>query len=420
MGDLLTILPLMLALLLAQGFFSGSEIALVSSDKLKLRSRAERGDKHAELVLKLFKKPETILATTLIGTNISTVILTVLGTATMIELLGTGGELYAILLLTPLMLIFGEVVPKSVYQQHADRIAPHVATLLAVIRALLLPLSLTFGWIGKQISKLVGPAASSPSPFVTRQRLRLMLDSADQAAELPVLDRDRIQRAVRLSGMTVGEAMVPLARVTGAPLKTTMRKLQTLSRRTGHRRIPLFEGNISNITRIASWSIWDELEPEFITHKVKAYSLKPHFTSPIERLDDLMPVLMARRDKMAVVVDEFGSAAGIVTVEDLMMMLLGDVAKGVHLGPGGWGEPLRVSRLDDDVIIMDAQARLPDAAELLDIELPTREFHTLGGFLTSHIGRIPIAGDSVEEFGYRFTVIEGTARAPEKIRIEPV
>jgi len=420
MNDLLTILPLMLALLLAQGFFSGSEIALVSCDKLKLRSRAERGDKRAGLVLKLFKNPETILATTLIGTNISTMSLTVLGTATMIELAGTGGELYAVLLLTPLMLIFGEIVPKSVYQQRADSIAPHVATLLAVIRTLLLPVSLTFGWIGKQVARIVGPEASSTSPFITRQRLRLMLDSADQAAELPVLDRDRIQRAVRLSGMTVGEAMVPLAQVIGAPRKSSMKKLQALGRQTGHRRIPLFEGNISNITKVAVWSIWDELDPEFISYMVKNFSAEPHFTSPVERLDDLMPVLMARKDKMAIVVDEFGSAAGIVSVEDLMLILLGDVAKGVHLGPGGWGEPLQVSRLDENVIVMDAQARLPDAAELLDVELPAHEYHTLGGFVTSHLGRIPTPGDTIEEFGYRFTVIEGSSRIPTKIKIEPV
>ena len=420
MNELVTILPLMVTLLLAQGFFSGSEIALVSCDKLKLRSRAERGDKRAKLVLELFKKPETILATTLVGTNISTMSLTVLGTATMIELVGTGGELYAVMLLAPLMLIFGEIVPKSVYQQRADSIAPHVATLLAVIRTLLLPISLTFGWIGKQIASMVGPGDSAPSPFITRQRLRLMLDSADQAAELPVLDRDRIQRAVRLSGMTVGEAMVPLAQVVGAPRKTSMKKLRSLGHQTGHRRIPLFEGNISNIKQVAVWSIWDELDAEFVSNKVKTFSVEPHFTSPIERLDDLMPVLMARQDKMAVVVDEFGSAAGIVTVEDLMMILLGDVARGVHLGPGGWGEPLQVSRLDEDVIVMDAQARLPDAAELLDVELPAREFHTLGGFITSHLGRIPIPGDVVEEFGYRFTVIEGSSRTPTKIKIEPV
>jgi CBS domain containing-hemolysin-like protein len=247
-----------------------------------------------------------------------------------------------------------------------------------------------------------------------------MLDSADQSDELPVLDRDRIQRAVRLSGMTVGEAMVPLARVTGAASQSSLKKLLAASRPSGHRRIPLFEGNISNITGIAVWSIWDELEPDFINRKVADFRVQPHFTSPIERLDDLMPVLLARKDRMAVVVDEFGSAAGIVTVEDLMMILLGEVARGVHLGPGGWGQPPEITRLGQGVILMDAQARLADTAELLDLELPAGEFHTLGGFLTGHLGRIPGKGDTVEAFGYRFIVEEGSSRAPSRIRIEPL
>lgn len=420
MSELLPVLPVLLVLLLAQGFFSGTELALVSCDKLKLRSRAERGDKGARRVLKLFRKPETILATTLIGTNISTMSLTVLGTATMIKLAGTGGELIAVMLLSPLMLIFGEIVPKSVFQQHADVIAPRVAGLLSVIRLLLLPLSSAFGWLGTRISRAVSPAETAPSPFVTRQRLRLMLDSADQADELPVLDRDRIQRAVRLSGMTVGEAMVPIARVVSAPLSATRKALLKKSRQTGHRRIPLFEGNSSNVVRIAAWTIWDELEPGFDRQPVSRFTVEPHFTSPMERLDDLMPILLARRDSMAVVVDEFGSAAGIVTVEDLMQILLGDVARGVHLGPGGWAEPLEITRQEGDVIIMDAQARLVDVAELLDIELPSHEFYTLGGFVTSQLSRLPGIGDSVEKFGYRFTVTAGSPRAPTRIRIEPV
>jgi len=418
MGELLAFLPVLLGLLLAKGFFSGSEIALVSSDKLKLRSRAERGDRGAKRVLKLFLQPEVTLATTLIGTNICTMSLTVLGTALMIELAGTGGELYAVLILTPTMLILGEIVPKSIYQQHADVIAPRVAGVLSVVRLVLLPVSLCFGWIGRRISRWVGPV-TAPSPFVTRQRLRLMLDSADQNDELPVLDRDRIQRAVRLSGMTVGEAMVPLARVTGAPLHSSMKKLLAISRRTGHRRIPLFEGNSSNITEIAAWTIWDELDPGFATSRLRDHSLKPYFASPVQRLDELMPVLLARKDKMAIVVDEFGSAAGIVTVEDLMMILLGDVARGVHLGPGGWGSSPEVSRLADNVVVMDAQARLLEAAELLDLDLPTRDYHTLAGFLTSNLGRIPAEGDAVEAYGYRFTVVEGSTRAPHRIRIEP-
>lgn len=420
MTEFWAVFPVMLLLLIAQGFFSGSEIALVSCDKLKLQSRAERGDKRARLVLKLFRNPETILATTLIGTNISTMTLTVLGTVTMIEVVGTGGDFYAILLLTPMMLIFGEIVPKSVYQQHADKIAPRVAPLLMFLRTVLMPLTLVFGWVGKRISRLVGPTASVPGAFVTRQRLRLMLESADRAAELPVLDRDRIQRAVRLSDMTVGEAMVPLAQVLGAPSGVTMKKLARIGAKAGHRRIPLFDGNISNIAKVAMWSIWDELAPDFTKRRLNEFTVTPHFVSGIQRLDELMPVLLSRVDRMAVVVDEFGTATGIVTAEDLMTILLGDVARGSHLGPKCWTAPLQIERLSSGAYLMDAQTRLGEAEELLDVEMPTREFHSVGGFLTSRLRRIPILNDSLEEFGYRFTVVEASSRAPSKILIEPV
>ncbi|MDA1370329.1 MAG: hemolysin family protein [Proteobacteria bacterium] len=420
MTDLWTVLPIMLLLLLAQGFFSGSEIALVSSDKLKLQSRAERGDRRAKLVLKLFRNPESLLATTLIGTNISTMTLTVLGTVTMIEAFGAGGDLYAILLLTPIMLIFGEIVPKSVYQQHADTIASRVAFPLSVIRIVLLPLTLGFAWTGKRIARLVGPAAVVPGAFVTRQRLRLMLESADRAAELPVLDRDRIQRAVRLSDMTVGEAMIPLAKVIGAPDGISMKKLARTGSEAGHRRIPLFEENISNITKVAFWTIWDELAPGFTAQKVTKFTITPHFASSIQRLDDLMPFLLSRADHMAVVVDEFGSCTGIVTAEDLMAILLGSVARGIELGPRAPEKPVHIERLQGDAILVDATTRLAEAEEILDVEMPTREFHTLGGFLTSRLQRIPQINDSVDEYGYRFIVIEANSRTALKIMITPI
>ncbi|MFM1895923.1 MAG: hypothetical protein RLZZ385_997 [Pseudomonadota bacterium] len=420
MSDLTIMVPLLAALLLIKGFFSGSEIALVSCDKLKLKSRAERGDKSAALVLKLFDKPETMLATTLIGTNIASMTLTVLGTAMMLELVGNGGDIYTVLILTPLMLILGEIVPKSVYQQHADTLAPRLAPLLAVIRLLLQPVSLVFGWLARRIADAVAPKAEGISPFLTRQRLRLMLESADRAAELPVLDRNRIQRALRLADMTVGEAMVPLVEVVGAPYNVTLRKLSMLGRKSGHRRIPLYRDNISNIVGIASWTIWDEMTPGFTKHKLKEFVLQPYYASAIQRLDDLLPVLLSRSDRMVVVVDEFGTATGIVTIEDVMEILLGEAARGLHLGAHGWELPRQPEHLEGNVLLLDARSRLVEVAELLDVDLPSREFHSLGGLLTGRLRRIPRQDDSLEEFGYRFTVVEATQRAPIRVRVEPL
>lgn len=420
MIELLILIPFMLILLFAKAFFSGSEIALVSSDKLKLRSKADRGDRGAKAVLRLFRNPESILATTLIGTNVSSMTLAVLGTAILIGLLGPGGDLYATLILTPIMLVFGEIVPKSVFQQRADVIAPAVARPLGALRVLLMPIVLAFSWVGRKISQKVAPKGVIPSPFVTRRRLRLMLESAERIAEPLILDRDRIQRAVQLSDMTVGEAMVPLARCTGASDSATTKELIALSRNTGDRRVPIYEGNISNIVAIATWTIWDELRQGFESTAPTELTVTPHFASSIQRLDELLPILLARKDHMAVVVDEFGSATGIVTVEDLMAVLLGDVARTARPRPPGWKQPSPIERQGENDVLIRADAPLVEIEELLDIGLPTREFHTVGGLMTSRLRRIPAVDDTIEEGGYRFTVVDATSRAPTRILIQPL
>jgi CBS domain containing-hemolysin-like protein len=244
-----------------------------------------------------------------------------------------------------------------------------------------------------------------------------MLESAENIAEPQIVDRNRIQRAIQLSDMTVGEAMIPLANVAGAPGTASMKDLVTLGRESRHRRIPLYEGNISNIVAIASWSIWDEIDPEFASKSPADFTVPAHFASSIQRLDELLPILLARTDHMAVAVDEFGTAVGIVTVEDLMALLLGNVARGSR--PRFPRGPQSASvETQDDILLMDASTPLAEIGELLDIGLPTREFHTVGGLMTSRLRRIPAVGDILEESGYRFTVVEATSRAPTRIRVE--
>lgn len=151
MTELLFILLGMVVLLLMKGFFSGSEIALVNSDKIKLHHRANQGHKGAKLVLKLFRTPDVLLGTTLVGTNISTVSLTTIGTMMMISHFGENGDLIAFLVFTPLFLIFGEIVPKSVYQQKSDVISPIIVYPLKLFSILFAPVIFVFcAWRASQ------------------------------------------------------------------------------------------------------------------------------------------------------------------------------------------------------------------------------------------------------------------------------
>ena len=168
--DLFTAIVLMFFFLLLKGFFSGSEIALVSSDKIKLRHREKQGDRGAGLALKLFQHPDVILSTTLVGTNISTVVLTTIGALLMIGYFGDSGEIYAFLVLTPVLLILGEIVPKSVYQQRADSLTPIIIYPLRWASLLFYPVVFIFSRVARLAARLVGAGKIEQPFFITREQ----------------------------------------------------------------------------------------------------------------------------------------------------------------------------------------------------------------------------------------------------------
>ena len=177
--DLLIILLVMVLLLLLKGFFSGSEIALVNSDKLKMHHKAKQGNRGAQLVLKLFETPDVLLGTTLVGTNIATVVLTTLGTMLMIRSFGQLGDLYAVLLFTPLFLVLGEIVPKSVFQQKSNEIAPMIVYPLRVFSFLFYPLVFVFSRVARLCARLVGGGKTEQTVFITREQMRMVVDRLD-------------------------------------------------------------------------------------------------------------------------------------------------------------------------------------------------------------------------------------------------
>jgi len=234
--DVVLIVFAMIILLLLQGFFSGSEIALVNVDKIHMRAKASQGSRGAQLVLNLFKRPEVLLTTTLVGTNVSVVTLTALGTVLMIRWFGDVGELYSVMVFTPLLLIFGEVVPKSVYQQRADQFAPVVVYPLRAFKFIFYPIIFGFSLVARLAAKLAGQPISPQSLFITRQQLRTVVEMAERGANVDVFDQMRIKRAIRFANTTVGEAMVPIAemvehRIRAYPIDELEKLIWTVTRR---------------------------------------------------------------------------------------------------------------------------------------------------------------------------------------------
>ncbi len=421
MLPLLWIIPLMLFLLLLKGFFSGSEIALVSADKIKLSHRAKQGDRGAQLVLELFRQPEKLLTTTLVGTNFATVTLTTIGTLLMIRLLGNEyGDMYAFLLYTPLFLILGEIVPKSIYQQKANDFARYVVYPLRFFTFLFFPIVLIFSRVARYAARLGGDGVVSQHLFMIRDQLRTVIDMAERASDIEVFDRFRIERAIRFADTTVGEKMVPVAEIKALELGRSTLDAIDIIKKTGFNRLPVYKKNVSNIVGIITLSTWDLLDADITGRPLQELSSVPHYVSPYESIAELLPVLRDRKDQVAIVVDEFGSAVGMITMEDIVEAVVGDIEVGYEFEEYLKHKSRKYSMIADGVYLMDGRLPISEMNDVLGLFLPGKEFHTVGGMMMSRLRHLAKEGESIIESGYRFTVEEADERTVKKVRVERV
>ena len=417
--DFLVILLVMVLLLLLKGFFSGSEIALVNSDKLKLHHKANQGNRGARMVLKLFQTPDVVLGTTLVGTNISTVVLTTIGTMMMIRHFGEAGDLYAVLLFTPLFLILGEVVPKSVYQQKSDEIAPIIVYPLRVFSALFYPVVFIFSRIARLGARMAGGGKTEQNVFITREQMRMVVEMADRGASVDLFDRARIKRAIRFAETSVGEAMIPVAEMTAINRNRDTRSAIQQVRRRGYNRLPVYSRNISNIVGIVTLTTWDLMDPELPERSIEDLIKPAYYVSHYQSIDQLLPILRTREDHMAVVVDEFGSAMGMITMEDILEEVVGEIDVGYDFEEYLPRRKRTFEVLDEETYIIDARLPISEANDVLFASLPAAESHTIGGLVMARLRHIPKQGESIVEAGFRFTVEEATDRAIVKLRVEP-
>lgn len=411
----------MLVLLFLKGFFSGSEIALVNADKLHLTHRANHGHRGSQMVLRLFRTPELLLTTTLVGTNLTTVTLSTIGALLMFRFFGEKyGDLIAFLVYTPIFLILGEIVPKSVYQQTSDRIAPIVVYPLRVFYFLAFPVVFVFSRIARIAARLSGGGPAGHGLFVTREQIRAVVEMAERGSNVDHFDRIRIRRAIRFAETTVGEAMIPIAEVVAINRKKATTDAIQRVRKRGYNRLPVYEGNISNVVGVVTLTTWDLLDQELGSHALRELVRPAHYVTHYETIDEVLPVLKSRDDHLAIVVDEFGSAIGIITMEDIIEEIVGDIDVGYEFEEYLPRKRHRYRELDPDGNAYEMDARLPisEVNDVLGLSLPTTEFHTAAGLVIARLRHLPRAGDEIVESGFRFRVEEVDGPMIKRIFVE--
>ncbi len=421
--ELILELLLILVFLILKGFFSGSEIAMVNCDKLKMRHQAKMGNAGAKLVLKLFKTPDVILGTTLVGTNIATVTISTLAALMFIGFFGPRGDLISVLVFTPFLLILGEIVPKSVYQQKADAIAPIIIYGLRFFSLLFYPVIFIFSRVARIATRLVGGNSGQHGDFITREEIRMLLEMSETSTSVSRrFDKKRVGRIIRFAETTVGETMIPLAEVVGINEEATMPEAMEMVWKYGFNRLPVFRGNLTNVIGVLTLDTWDLMEPDLEKKSLEEFIHNPLYISPRQTIDQTLPMMRARDDHMAIVVDEFGSATGILTMEDVLEEVVGEIDVGYDFEEyhPKRSRATHIHQEGDDEFIVDGRTPMSQINDVLHTHFPLGEAHTIAGLILNRLRTIPRSGASIVEDDFRFTVQDADERSILKVHIQRV
>jgi putative hemolysin len=398
-----------ISLLLLEGFFAASEISMVSANRRRLYHRAEEGHHGAKMALKLLSRPEHMLATTLLGAYMAAAANTILMTMLLLDRLGRAGELPALLVLPPLLLILGEIIPKSIGRQQATMLAEKLAPPLWVASWIIYPITLIFAGGSRLVLFFTGVRKTGQLPFITREDLRLVVEKSGPEVDLESKERIFIHRILQFSLRTVKEVMVPLIRVTAIPDTLTLGQAVAEFRASRFSRLPVYHRRIDNLIGVVhDFDLLGEEGPE---RPIRTFMRPVQYVPELKKIDRLLAAMQRQGTHLAVVVDEYGGAVGIVTIEDLLEEIVGEITDEFDQ------EVAPFRKLGEGHYMISARTEIKLLNELLHLGLPGGDYETLAGFLIAEMGELPRAGEHLQYRNLKFTVRQAETRAVKEVEL---
>jgi putative hemolysin len=419
MSVLFPLLVFIIALAL-QGLFAGYETGFISSNPIRIRYLAEeeRSSRAARL-LHYLERPDKMLSALLIGTNLMVVTCTVIVSLTTKELehfltaksTVNLQDVISTAIVAPIMLIFAEIIPKSVFRLHPNL----TITLFPIIRffyTVLAPVAAPTAWATRGLLRLVGGSDKYiPSLMSSREDVRDLVDEGvDQGAVKPD-EQEMIHSVIDLQATTAKEIMVPRIAIQALPDTATRSELVTMFVETGRTRIPIYHESIDHVIGVVSaYAILRDTEPD--RQDIVRFMRDTMHVPDTMRVDDLFQQMKKRRQHVAIVMDEYGGTDGLVTIEDILEEIFGEIQDEYD------NEESPIHKLGPNAYVVDARTPLEQVAEVIGIPIADEEVETFGGWLMHVAGHIPSQGHVVEHARCRMTVLAGGPNFVSRIRLE--
>ena len=412
-SDLSLLLP---PLLLVEGFFSGSEIALLSSDRIHLRRQARHGSRGAQIAIELADHPERILSTTLLITSLCVVGISSLSSLFFLEQSPNHSELYTVLLTSPLVVIFGELIPKTLYQRYSTFLAPWVAIVIHWTYWIFYPFTRFLSSYTAKLTRIVGPIEEllTGKRHTTREELETLLDYDQKESELKLTERQMIRSILEFRESEAKHALIPLVRVDAIEDVATVREALELFEKHRHSRMPIYSERIDNIVGVLEAA--DLFMATDLDQPIRHYLSTAHYVAESQSLNSLLLEMHQDDNEMVIIVDEHGGAVGILTFEDIVEEIVGEISDEYDT------DSLPFKSIHDNAWIIQAKMEIEQINERLNLELPQGEYETLSGFLLQQFGRIPEVRDELffntPAGQLKFTIRKATKRHIEIVLIE--
>lgn len=393
---------LIFVLLLLSAFFSSSEIAMFSLAKHRIDALVEDGVPGAKIVKSLKSDPHRLLVTILVGNNIVNIAMSSIATVIVGYYFDPGvAVLVSTFGITTLVLLFGEIAPKSYAVENTESWSLRIARPLKYSETLLMPLVILFDHLTRAINSVTGGQSAIETSYVTRDEIQNMIQTGEREGVIEEDEREMLQRIFRFNNTIAKEVMTPRLDMTAVPQDSSVDEAIETLVQSGHERVPVYEGSLDNVIGIVTVRdlVREKNYGETTPDGLKLSNLiQPTLHVPESKnVDELLTEMRENRMQMVIVIDEFGTTEGLVTMEDMVEEIVGEILDGEEEEP--------IERIDEDTVIVRGEVNIDEVNEAMEIELPEgEEFETIAGFIFNRAGRLVEEGEDIDYDGVRLHV----------------
>ncbi len=410
--DILIQLFVLIILLILSSFFSGSETALTTVSEIKMKTMAKAGNKRAERVLEVIENKDKMLSAILIGNNVVNLSASSLATTLATKLLGSVGAGVATGILTFLILIFGEITPKNCAQANSTAVALRTVSIIYKFMVILTPIIWFVNKLSGGLLRLLGHKGNADDQVITEEELRTIVDESQENGVILSNEQTYIHNLFDFSDATAKEVMIPRIDVTMVNVNWSYDKLMELIREEMLTRMPVFEGDTDHVIGIINVKdlLLRDPEKDFV---LRDYLREPYFTYEQKNTLELFSEMRKNSISMAIVLDEYGAVAGLITLEDLLEELVGEIRDEYDND-----EEDDVVILSDREFLVQGSMNLEDLCNILPLDFSSEDYDTLGGYLMGLFDHVPDLGETyVTKEGILLRVVKTGHQRIEKVRI---